>query len=323
MISGLVIGKFYPPHAGHQFLIETALSKVDWLDVVVCERPDQSISGELRASWLRELYPHAHVRVVADICDDENSQRWAEYTRQFLDRTPDVVFTSEDYGERFAGYLRCRHVLVDRDRKHCSISGTEIRQAPLRHLQYLAPCVRAHYVKRICIVGAESTGTTTLSQDLAVHYRTTWVPEYGRSYSEKKLARAGSMNAITWSTDDFIHIARTQLLKENEAARNANQILICDTDALATVVWHERYMGHWSEQVAVISNERRYDLYILTDCDIPFVQDGTRDGEHMRQWMTARFQEVLTQRGEKWILVSGSRAARLRSAITAIDPLLA
>src|ERR1035438_3643027 len=200
--------------------------------------------------------------------------------------------------------------------------GTEIRKAPLTHLQHLAPCVRAYFIKRICIVGAESTGTTTLARELAKHYMTTWVPEFGRTYSEEKLAEAEFMSAVSWTTNDFLHIARTQLLHEDQAARNANRVLICDTDALATAIWHERYMGFWSQQVEGVSKGRHYDLYILTDCDIPFVQDGTRDGEHMRRWMTERFRHFLTEHGSRWLLASGDREARLEVAIRAIDVLL-
>jgi HTH-type transcriptional repressor of NAD biosynthesis genes len=276
--------------------------------VVVCHRSEQVISGELRAVWIRELYPAAHVRVVADICDDENSKSRADYTRAFLGRVPDVVFTSEDYGARFAGHLGCRHVLVDRDRKRFTISGTEIRKSPLSHLQYLAPCVRAYFVKRICIVGAESTGTTTLAKRLARHYETTWVTEYGRTYSEEKLAKAGSMSAISWTTGDFIQIARTQLLNEDLAAREANRLLICDTDALATAIWHERYLEFRSPLVEEVSAGRRYDLYIVTDCHIPFVQDGTRDGEHLRQWMTDRFKSLLTRADRDGSSSRGTRA---------------
>jgi HTH-type transcriptional repressor of NAD biosynthesis genes len=319
---GLIIGKFYPPHGGHQFLIETALAQVDLLNVVICERPDQTISGELRAAWIRELYPKAHVQVVPDICDDENSKRWADYAREFLGSSPDVVFTSEDYGQRFAEFLGCKHILVDRERSQFPISGTEIRKFPLLNLEWLAPCVRAYFVKRVCIVGAESTGTTTLARDLAEHYSTNWVSEYGREVSEERLAAAGRMEDVKWSTDDFIRIARTQSVHEDRAAREASRVLICDTDALATAVWHERYVGFWSPKVAAVSAGRRYDLYILTDCDIPFVQDGTRDGERLRRWMTERFKDLLTKRGSRWLIVSGDKKTRLELAVAAIDPLL-
>ena len=96
MTRGLVIGKFYPPHRGHQFLIETALSQVDRLDVLICVRPDQTISGELRKQWLQEIHPTACVRAIDDPGEDNNSELWAKYTVRILGSAPEVVFTSED-----------------------------------------------------------------------------------------------------------------------------------------------------------------------------------------------------------------------------------
>jgi HTH-type transcriptional repressor of NAD biosynthesis genes len=182
---GLVIGKFYPPHRGHSFLIETALAQVDHLDVLVCSRPEQTIPGELRARWLQEIHPTAQVRTIVDPGEDDNSKFWAEYTLRILGRAPDVVFTSEDYGEAYARFLGCRHVMVDRERKRIPISGSLLRAGPLRYWEYLDPCVRAYFAKRVSVVGAESTGTTTLARALAEHYRTVCVPEYGREYCEK------------------------------------------------------------------------------------------------------------------------------------------
>ena len=118
MIRGLVIGKFYPPHRGHKFLIETALAQVDHLDVLVCAHPEQTIPGELRARWLQEIHPAAFVRAIDDPGEDDNSEFWAEYTVQILGSAPDVVFTSEEYGESYARFQGCRHVMIDRERVH-------------------------------------------------------------------------------------------------------------------------------------------------------------------------------------------------------------
>ena len=322
MTRGLVVGKFYPPHRGHQHLIATALAQVEWLDIIVCARPEQTIPGGVRAAWLREMYPLAHIHEVDDFGDDDNSARWAEMIRATLGYAPAVVFTSEEYGERLAHFLGARHVMVDRERAHVPISASAIRRDPLSHLQFLPPVVRAHFVKRVCVVGAESTGTTTLSRELAAHFSTLWVPEYGREYTEHKLPRGGEMSQLRWETAEFVHIAQTQIALEQEAAGRANRVLICDTDALATAIWHERYVGHSSEAVDALARSRQYDLYLLTDCEIPFVQDGLRDGEHARQWMTNRFRDELTVRGLRWQLVHGSREERLRQAVTAIELLL-
>ena len=319
---GLVIGKFYPPHRGHKFLIDTALEQVDHLDVLICARPEQAIPGELRARWLQEMHPAANVRAIDDPGEDDDSGFWAQYTVRILGSAPDVVFTSEDYGEAYAHLLGCHHVMVDRERTNVPVSARAIRAAPLRHWEYLEPCVRAYFAKRISVVGAESTGTTTLARELAAHYNTVWVPEYGREYCEKLQAAGVDLWTYQWRSEEFAEIARTQQEMENNLARAANRILICDTDVLATGIWHERYLRAGSAEVEAIAAAHRHDLYLLTECDLPFVQDGLRDGETIRQWMTRRFEEVLTERGLPWMKISGFGEQRLAAAVRAVERIL-
>jgi HTH-type transcriptional regulator, transcriptional repressor of NAD biosynthesis genes len=178
-------------------------------------------------------------------------------------------------------------------------------------------------VIRVCVVGAESTGTTTLARDLAEHYHTVWVPEYGRLYTERLRDQGLNIFTYEWKTEEFVHIAEQQHRDEDAAALKANGVLFCDTDALATCIWHQRYLGTWSKEVEEIANRRRYAIYFLTDCDIPFEFDGVRDGQHIRPWMTKRFSEELTKRGCSWVLVKGTREERSNSAIEQVNKLLA
>jgi len=321
---GVVVGKFLPPHRGHSHLIDTASAGADRVTVIVCERADDPVPAQARAGMLRELHPSVTVVVSPDDIPedrgDETSRAWAARTVELLGRAPDLVFTSEEYGPRYAGFLGGRHVAVDPDRRRYPVSGTMVRADPYRYARFLAPCVRAWYVRRVCVLGAESTGTTTLAEDLAAHYGCRWVPEYGRAYCEERLREEPS---IEWRTGDFAHIARRQLADEDAAARLGGRLLICDTDALATSVWHERYLGAPSPEVRRLAAGRRYALYVLTGDDIPFVQDGTRDGEHIRGWMTQRFREVLAERDEPWIEARGTREERVAAAAVRIDELLA
>lgn len=323
MIRGLVIGKFYPPHRGHKFLIETALKQVDHLDVLICSRPNQTITGEMRQQWMQEIHPSAQVRAIDDPGEDDNSRFWAEYTVQILGRAPDVVFTSEDYGEAYAEFLACRHVMVDPQRVNVPISATAIRLHPLLHWEFLEPCVKAYFAKRVSVVGAESTGTTTLARDLAAYYRTAWVPEYGREYCENMQAAGVDLWTYQWRSEEFLAIAGKQQEMEDRMARESNRVLICDTDVLSTGIWHERYMRTRSSELEQMAQSHRHDLYLLTDCDLPFVQDGSRDGESIREWMTMRFEQVLTERGLPWAKICGRGAQRLKAAVREVDKLLA
>jgi len=215
--------------------------------------------------------------------------------------------------------MGCVHVLVDKDRTHIPISATIVRKDPTKYAHLLMPVVRASFARRIAVVGAESTGTTTLSRDLAKHYRTTWVPEYGRMYSEGKVY--GDENAL-WRSEEFMKIARAQATLEDALAESSNGLLICDTDPFATSIWHERYMGSQSPEVEKFADRRHYDLYILTGDEIPFVQDGLRDGEDIRHDMHTRFEEKLKATGRNYIVVRGSREERLTDAIKAIDGIM-
>jgi HTH-type transcriptional regulator, transcriptional repressor of NAD biosynthesis genes len=321
MTLGFTVGKFYPPHRGHKHLIDTARKQVDRLIVMIAHQPSQTIPGELRKAWLEEIHPNCEIHLVADELEDD-SQQWADFTVRYLGRAPDIVFSSEDYGPEYARLMGARHVMVDRHRETAPISGTLIRSAPLDYLDLLEPCVRAYFVKRVVLIGAESTGKTTLCEQLARHYHTCWVPEYGREHWERKIAGLQVTDSISWNHEEFRYIAAEQQRLENEAARIANRVLICDTNAFATGTWHERYYGTRDAETDTIGACDKVDLYLLTAVDIPFVQDGVRDGEKIRPWMHDRFAELLAAGPTPWVLIQGRYAARFPAAVRAIDALL-
>jgi NadR type nicotinamide-nucleotide adenylyltransferase len=253
MKTGFVVGKFYPFHLGHMYLLDVARAYTDTLTVFVCEKASQDILGSTRAAWIQELYPGVTVLLIPDTLDDNDTLGWASYTKKILGRAPDIVFTSEEYGRGFAKALGAKHVLVDIRRNHLPVSGTKIRSNPKKYWEYLSPPVRADLTKRVVVLGAESTGTTTLAHALSEHYHTSWVEEYGREYSLRKAKN----NDTSWDTKEFVHIASEQIRRENEAARSSSGVLICDTDAFATTLWHKRYMGFFSEEVGRICSPSR------------------------------------------------------------------
>jgi HTH-type transcriptional repressor of NAD biosynthesis genes len=317
--TGQVVGKFYPPHKGHKYLIDTAQDQCEKVTVLLIDTIGQSIPIKLRETWLKEIHPLTNVLVVPDIGDDDNSQAWAQYTLKILGQVPDAVFTSENYGDAYAKFMGCKHILVDKARTIIPISGTKVRANPQAAWEYLEPCVRAYFTRRICVVGAESTGTTTLARALADCYKTVWVPEYGRVYCEGKMT---GTEGNAWLSKEFKHIANMQIQIEDGLARCAGKIMFCDTDAFATSIWHERYMQSQNKDVEDLAREHNYDLYIVTNTDIPFVQDGTRDGQHIRQWMHERFVEKLKGWNKKYIVVSGSLNERIAQSQEAISDLL-
>jgi HTH-type transcriptional regulator, transcriptional repressor of NAD biosynthesis genes len=314
---GLVIGKFRPPHKGHGLLIETGLAQVDRLTVLVCADASDSIPADLRAAWLRELYPAVDVRVVETTgYDPDDSTLWARLTRGWLSAAPDVVFTSEAYGPVYARHLGCAHVAVDPERVRVPVAGSRILADPAVHRATLEPPVRAYFVPRVVLVGAESTGKTTLARALAARYGTTWVPEYGRTFWDGLL----TLPHIAPTTADFVHIAETQRRLEDQLARHADRVLVCDTDAFCTWLWHQRYIGADAPVLRALADTPRWRaLYVLTGDEIPWEDDGTRDRREERAGFHRRFREELERHGRPFIHVDGLLERRLATLVSAAD----
>jgi HTH-type transcriptional regulator, transcriptional repressor of NAD biosynthesis genes len=318
---GAVIGKFLPFHTGHRYLIETALARTDRVSVIVVARASEPISGELRARWIREALPDVEVVVLDQDTvglDADDTNGWAAETIRVLGRAPDVVFTSESYGEPWAMAMGCDHVLVDHRRRTVAVSGTRIRLNPLGNLAFLRGGARGHYVKRVLVLGAESTGKTTLARALAEHYDTIWNPELGHMYTwfrEEGLS--------DWRSGEFALIARLQNWYEDFLAEHSNRVLFCDTDAWTTGLFHEEYVGWRSPAVDAVA-DRQYDLAILCDVDTPFRQDELEmrtDGPHRRRMHDAYLARLVD--GEiPFVVVTGPHAERMRAATVAVDELL-
>jgi HTH-type transcriptional repressor of NAD biosynthesis genes len=173
---------------------------------------------------------------------------------------------------------------------------------------------------KIVLFGPESTGKTTISQQLARHYNTVWVPEYARDYLQNKWNNFRK----TCENDDLIPIAIGQMKMENELSKKADSVLICDTDLLETKVYSQEYYGGYVDpRLDEAAQTNTYDLYLLTYIDTPWEADDLRDRPELRFEMFKAFENALKTHGKKYIILKGSRKKRFNKAMKAIDIVIA
>jgi len=337
--TGLVVGKFWPPHRGHQLLLEAAAAQVSDLLVLVYAHPDDPRhAAPERARWLRELYRGDDVAdgprsgstplriqalpataVPPDAADDTTHR---EFVRQWLAEQGEhveVVFSSEAYGPGFAEHLGVAHVAVDNPRQQVPTSGTHLRAAFIAEAEsfgesalHIHPFVAAQYgvvpatpVPRLVLLGAESSGKTTLSIALAEALNTAWVPEFGRTLHEQKLG------ALVY--EDLLYIGRRQLELEDEATAQAHSWLICDTNAATTALYSYYYFHRCDpalQRLAEVCRQRYAHTFVCLP-NIPFENDSWRGPEALRQFQHGAILMQLELLGISYTLLDGSVAERV------------
>ena len=167
-------------------------------------------------------------------------------------------------------------------------------------------------IKKIVVIGPESTGKSTLSAALAAALHTVWVPEYARAYLEN-LGRP-------YEEHDLLTMAQGQLHSEDDLIKQANNYLICDTDLNVIKVWSENTYGHCNREILEQIAQRKYDLYLLTNIDIPWEDDPLREhsSPELRNYFYNQYKDIVMNSGVPWIDISGDHEERVRSAVAAI-----
>jgi NadR type nicotinamide-nucleotide adenylyltransferase len=174
-------------------------------------------------------------------------------------------------------------------------------------------------IVKVVIFGPESTGKTTLSTQLARYYNTVWAPEFAREYLQNKWNNYRK----TCEDIDIIPIAEGQMKLENNLAKKADKILICDTDLLETKVYSQEYYGGFVDpKLDEAAKTNQYDLYLLTYIDTPWEADDLRDRPGMRLEMFNAFEKALKDHNKNYILLKGDKETRLKKAVKVIDKIL-
>lgn len=169
-------------------------------------------------------------------------------------------------------------------------------------------------IKKIAIVGPESTGKSTMSAYLAKHYNTVWVPEFAREYCEKLT------DTPTWQ--DEINMFHGQVALEKELLPQANRILICDTTFITVKIWSDHTFGKSPQEVLDELPKHTYDLYLLLNIDLPWQEDPLRDFPHMREHFMSVWYKELDALNANYVLITGTGDHRYQNAVNAIDSFL-
>lgn len=167
---------------------------------------------------------------------------------------------------------------------------------------------------RIAILGAESSGKSTLAAALAAHYRTLWVPEYLREFVETR--------GRTPHEQDQVAIALMQVRREEEAAPQAARFLFCDTTPVMTALYSQFYWQRVDRRLAALVRERRYEMTLVTEPDMPWTADGMqRESDEVRRTIHAMLLALLDQQGIPYELLGGGQAQRLEAAAALLERL--
>ncbi|TAH07573.1 MAG: ATPase [Sphingobacteriia bacterium] len=169
-------------------------------------------------------------------------------------------------------------------------------------------------VKKIVIIGPESTGKSTLCEQLAQHYKTVWCNEFAREYLHK--------NGTNYKVEDLLLIAKGQLALEAETMlKNSSSLLFIDTDLYVIKVWSEYVFGVCDFFILDQIVKKQYDGYLLCDIDLPWVKDELREypDEKPRQELFSMYKDLLIHQSTPWALISGGYDDRLQNAIKVVD----
>ncbi len=322
---GFLLGKFMPPHRGHLFLCKTALGMVDELAVLVCSTGSEAIPGVLCHRWMRAALPRARVlHLHRDLPQEPGDHPdfwpiWRNAIEEIHPQAIDCVFGSEPYLFRLAEELRAEPVLIDPERDLFPVSGTAIRKNPAAHWFDIAPPARPYFQKRLCLIGPESTGKSRLARILARHFKTLYMPEYGRTYD------VHYKQGQNWREEDLLTLAQTHAAMRAALAPDAGPLLIEDTDAIQTAIWTEFLLGRPGQSIeAFAAADDHADCYFLLSPDVRWIDDGVRyaGDDKTRKWF---FDSALSRLGaldlETHVIRGADWAARTAQAIELADQL--
>ncbi|WP_139923610.1 AAA family ATPase [Hymenobacter sp. DG01] len=324
MTNALVFGKFLPFHQGHVALIDFARRHCDYLTVLVCASNHETLPGALRAQWIEDTYAHCpevSVQLLdyreeelpnTSVSSEVVAHVWADTFREVVPGVS-LVVTSEPYGALVAARMGIRHLDFDRARAQVPVSATAIRQGVRAQWSYLPAAVQSYYRRTVAILGTESTGKTTLTEQLAAHFGASFVAEAGRDLIS---------DSTSFSRTDLLLVADEHARRIAAARAAAGPLLLLDTDIHITQSYAQLTQGSYLPVPAETYSLNHADLYLYLLPDVPFVQDGTRLPAAERLHLDAIHRQTLADFGIEHKEIGGDWPARFQQAVALIEEML-
>jgi NadR type nicotinamide-nucleotide adenylyltransferase len=167
------------------------------------------------------------------------------------------------------------------------------------------------HIIRVALIGPESTSKSTLSEELANHYQTVWVPEYARTYLKELKYK--------YTLQDILVIAQEQFKQEQELLKTANRFIFIDTELIVSKVWCTDVFNTCPDWITETAGNYPYDLYLLTYPDLPWEEDPLRENPHRRMYFYDWYERELKKTNASYTIITGIGEQRLKNAISAVE----
>lgn len=324
MGKAFVFGKFLPFHKGHEAMISFALTKCDFLTVLVCCSDKENIPDTLRKAWIEKAFEkenNIEIRTFnyleselpnTSTSSESVSKIWADVFKKQLPNYS-LLITSEEYGNFVAAFMNIQHIAFDIPKKLYPVSATAVRNDIFNNWQYVPDCVKPDLLLKVVILGTECTGKTTLTEKLAKYFNCSFVSEAGRDIIA---------NSNTFTFDDLYLVATEHAKRIEKSILADSPLLIIDTDIHTTKSYSRFTFEKELEIRTEIYNTNKANLYLYLNNDVEYLQDGTRLSEEERNLLDLSHRQVLKDHNIEFTEITGDWVERFVKAVEHINKLI-